>query len=266
MNSIPKTSGVYKIICTVNGKIYIGSAINLRRRWNEHQRRLSLNIHDNQHLQRAYNKYGKSAFEFEIVELARTEILLVRENYWIESLGVCDESIGFNIAKDATAPMRGRKASAETCIKIGNIHRGKVVSEETRAKLSAAKKGVKLSPETRAKIGIASTGRKQSLETIEKRRVSRKGYSHSLETRAKISTANKGKLKGRSISALHRKRISEGHQKRYIVVDPYGNEYDVLGLQQFCLSQGLGISHMIKVAKGKRVHHRGWKCRYADKE
>ena len=52
--------GVYKIVNTVNGKIYIGSSKNIDRRWNEHIRVLELNAHNNQHLQNAWNKYGKN--------------------------------------------------------------------------------------------------------------------------------------------------------------------------------------------------------------
>ena len=38
--SLPHSPGVYQIICVANGKIYIGSAINLRRRWEQHRRLL----------------------------------------------------------------------------------------------------------------------------------------------------------------------------------------------------------------------------------
>ncbi len=37
---IPDTSGVYQIRCKSNGKIYVGSAVNLRARWDTHRREL----------------------------------------------------------------------------------------------------------------------------------------------------------------------------------------------------------------------------------
>lgn len=45
--------GVYKIINTINGKIYIGSSKDIDRRWSEHVRALELNAHINPHLQNA---------------------------------------------------------------------------------------------------------------------------------------------------------------------------------------------------------------------
>src|SRR5260221_10258416 len=47
LNAIPTTSGIYKITCTVNKKIYIGSSINLRKRKGEHWRELRQNKHNN---------------------------------------------------------------------------------------------------------------------------------------------------------------------------------------------------------------------------
>ena len=44
-------TGIYKIINLVNDKIYIGSAVNFVKRWNEHKRKLHLNIHHSSKLQ-----------------------------------------------------------------------------------------------------------------------------------------------------------------------------------------------------------------------
>ena len=58
MESIPKKSGIYQIRNLVNGKIYVGSSVNLETRKTPHYWELENNRHNNQHLQRAYNKYG----------------------------------------------------------------------------------------------------------------------------------------------------------------------------------------------------------------
>ena len=58
--------GIYKILNTVNGKFYIGSTNNLRKRLYEHYRALNLGIHTNKHLQAAWIKYGKEGFKFQI--------------------------------------------------------------------------------------------------------------------------------------------------------------------------------------------------------
>lgn len=45
-----KFSGIYLITNTVNGKQYIGSAVNILRRWDEHRCRLNEWSHANEHL------------------------------------------------------------------------------------------------------------------------------------------------------------------------------------------------------------------------
>jgi predicted GIY-YIG superfamily endonuclease len=61
-------SGIYAIVNTLNNKKYIGSSENLRKRYRQHFNNLNKNKHVNTHLQRAYNKYGASVFEFWILE------------------------------------------------------------------------------------------------------------------------------------------------------------------------------------------------------
>ena len=50
--------GIYKITNLVNGKIYIGSAIRIDRRFKSHLSQLRGNYHINSHLQNAFNEYG----------------------------------------------------------------------------------------------------------------------------------------------------------------------------------------------------------------
>lgn len=49
---------IYKIINTINGKIYVGSAKYFAGRKGEHYSMLRNNKHSNKHLQNSYNKYG----------------------------------------------------------------------------------------------------------------------------------------------------------------------------------------------------------------
>ena len=72
------TVGVYQIKNTDNGKSYIGSSMRLERRLSEHKSRLRHNKHGNRHLQRAWNKYGKDAFEFEVLAELDTDIDILR--------------------------------------------------------------------------------------------------------------------------------------------------------------------------------------------
>jgi len=109
--------GIYFIRNITNGYFYVGSARNCKKRWLFHQWKLNKNTHTNTHLQRAWNKYGKDSFIFEIQETCSVEKLLLLEQVYL------DKYVGlmscYNIAKNATAPMLGRHHSTETKKKIG---------------------------------------------------------------------------------------------------------------------------------------------------
>lgn len=79
-------SGIYKIINLINQKIYVGSTKNFNNRKRDHFNTLKNKKHCNKHLQRAYDKYGKESFIFEILEYCEINILLEREKYYFELL------------------------------------------------------------------------------------------------------------------------------------------------------------------------------------
>lgn len=78
-----KLVGIYKIINIKNNKHYIGSSSHLLRRKREHFYNLSRNTHCNRYLQFSYNKYGHQSFQFVIIELCEQEILLNREQEYL---------------------------------------------------------------------------------------------------------------------------------------------------------------------------------------
>lgn len=105
MTTIPPCdSGVYQIRCIPTGKIYIGSAVNLRKRWEEHRRSLRKGKHRNRYLQAAWNKYGEENFEFSVLEFVGVSSLLHVEQEWIDATGCVDKEMGFNISPTAESP------------------------------------------------------------------------------------------------------------------------------------------------------------------
>jgi len=97
----PDVSGVYKILCVPNGKIYIGSSVNIRVRFFYHRNTLRKQTHRNQYLQKAWNKYGENNFEFSILELADEHSLLSVEQKWIDETNCTNRKTGFNITTTA---------------------------------------------------------------------------------------------------------------------------------------------------------------------
>ena len=75
--------GIYGIRNKINDKIYIGQSTNIKNRFVRHRTHLKHNKHANNHLQNSYNKHGKDAFEFVIIEECDEFQLCVTEQKWI---------------------------------------------------------------------------------------------------------------------------------------------------------------------------------------
>lgn len=138
--SIYKICGIYKIVCLVNNKAYIGQTVNnFGDRRDSHFAKLRGNYHDNAELQSDWNKYGEENFRFEIIEeipSQELEYLNSRENEVIleyKSMG-----LAYNISEGKG--QRGCHLSEETKRKIGEKNRvnmtGRKASEETKRKMS----------------------------------------------------------------------------------------------------------------------------------
>lgn len=90
--------GIYQIKNLINNKVYIGSSINVLERKYKHFWMLSNNIHDNEHLQNSYNKYGYENFIFETVESCDESELILKENFYILNKKSNDSNFGYNLA------------------------------------------------------------------------------------------------------------------------------------------------------------------------
>lgn len=170
-----KYCGIYGIENTFNGKVYIGSSVDILSRWRYHLYALRGNRHQRtkqgktSHLQAAWNKYGEKNFRFYVLEVCSIEDLINHEQAWIDLLKATER---YNISPSSSSP-------------LGTKH-----TQESRKRMSEAKKG-----------------HKQSLETIKKRADALRGRSRiiSEEWRKNIS---KGK-KDKPFTEEHKKKISE---------------------------------------------------------
>jgi group I intron endonuclease len=206
-------SGIYRIENLANRKIYIGSSVDVHKRWDQHRSLLKSGKHGNNYLQHAWNKYGEEAFVFDVLEYTDPTRLVAREDVWIGCTRSLITESGYNIRLAYNSRL-GSSSSEETRAKISVALKGRKkapFSEEHKAKLRAAKVGVKQSPEAIAKrtaaltglkrspevcaaIGARTKGRKLSPEHKAKLIASKVGREVSAETRAKLSATSKGRV------------------------------------------------------------------------
>lgn len=216
----PIGCGIYAIEHIESGKRYIGSSQKMEKRLPTHVWKLRKGIHHSAHLQSAWNLYGEANFKFVLVlRCESVNDLLECEQLEIEIQDATNN--GYNCAKFAGAPMRGRIQGVETREKMRESHKNrKPISEETRARMKLA------SIEREAKK--KEDGRVVSIETREKLSQSGKGRLVSEEVREKISIANKGHvltkeqkakqilaLTGRKLTDEHKKAVSDAGKKRW---------------------------------------------------
>jgi len=186
MGGVAMSSGIYQIENQVNGKRYIGSSVNIESRWSVHLALLRHGKHDNQHLQRAFDKYGESAFAFTILEdVEEFSQLIECEQHYLDT-----SSPEYNIAPTAGSS-------------IGVRH-----NEETRRKMSEAKCGER----------NPFFGKHHSAELLRKLHEGRRGRHHSDESKQKMSAATSGEQHhyyGKHLSEEHKRKISKALKARW---------------------------------------------------
>lgn len=222
--------GIYEIFNTVSGRRYVGSAKNLDLRWYHHRYALERGKHHSFVLQRAWNKHGSAAFLFQIVEECEAPLLVVREQFYIETLrpqyniarraggggGPMSEATRANVAASNTrrtgwhmseeakrkiavahlgnTATKGKKRDPVAAERTAAAHRGMKRSPETCARISAALKGKKRKPysaETRAKLSAAMKARPHNPERVAKMAATKRGSRLTPEHRAKIGEASR---------------------------------------------------------------------------
>lgn len=173
-------SGIYRIVHRDSWRAYVGSAVNIRRRWNVHRQVLRRGTHHSSKLQRAWSKYGEDAFDFQVIFYCEPLQLLPLEQ---SILDICTPA--FNCNPNARSWL-GRKHSPETRAKLSKMKLGvptgrtHVTSEETRAKISAARVGQRPNETTLAKLRAARIGKRPA-----------QGMVHSEEVRSRMSASHR---------------------------------------------------------------------------
>jgi hypothetical protein len=233
-----KISGIYKIQSIKKpNRCYIGSAVNITKRWGHHLQELRINKHGNKKLQNHFNKYGESDFQFSVLvgcPTAGSQLGVKRSEESCKRIGEAHKGrIPWNKGIKATEQAKQNQSKSHIGQKVWNKGKKNIYSEETLLKLRASLKGRKVwnkgkhyhfhnerdnsvykgkifSEETKLKLKIAQANRPPiSAETREKMRIN--------------SMGNKNML-GKPVSKETKQKISEG-LKRYFAEK---KEFDII--------------------------------------
>ncbi len=152
---IPKESGIYKFVCA--NYVYVGSSCNMYVRYNAHLVRLRAGKHYNNIFNRLFAKYGEGSLTFSILEFCVKELLIEREQYWLDYYrGLNAEKI-MNLTEVVNAPMYGKTHTEETKRKISENRTVVHLTDDWKRKISEGNKGTR-----------GSVGRVTSIETKKK--------------------------------------------------------------------------------------------------
>lgn len=186
-------SAIYAIVNRETRDMYVGSAVVVNRRWSAHRRDLARQSHYNTRLQRAFDKYGAAAFDWEIVQFVENRANLIeREQFWLNFFRPA-----YNGRPVANSPL-GTKHSAKTRAKMSAAAKKRGFTEEHRRNISLAKKGIcTISEEQIKRLSVMNKGKTLSAETKAKISATSTGRYHTDEAKKKISDANKARWAAR---------------------------------------------------------------------
>jgi len=213
-----KISGIYRALCVVTGKSYVGKTVDFcSRAHGRRQAHLSAAASgkdDAPKFYRALRKYGPEAFIWEVLEevpASAREALNERERFWIAKLDTINS--GYNCLPGGEGHPLGYKASPETRAKLSEIckrrnsakvlldywsTRPRAHTQETKDKIASASRRQVVSKETKEKMSQSAKARTDR----------HRGYRHTPEAIMAMSLAKLGK----KMTHETREKMSKSHQ------------------------------------------------------
>ena len=121
INPFNQLSGIYRILNKINGNCYIGSSLNVEKRYKHHLSILRHNSSRCSILQKAFNKYGEDNFEFQVILCCKPEYRLYYEQQLIREL-----NSQYNVFTNVSdSPLRQFTFTEQSKLKMSIAHKGK---------------------------------------------------------------------------------------------------------------------------------------------
>ena len=155
--TLPKGPGLYRITDSASGRFYIGSSVNVAKRWYQHQGRLRKGTHPNPMMQNIWNK-DCARLSIALIQACARDGILACEQIALDAAGVGVNPLCMNVLTVAGSHL-GRKRPPETIERLSVAQRGKTATPEAKAKMRAAKLGRTQTVEHRRNSGNARRGK-----------------------------------------------------------------------------------------------------------
>lgn len=279
-NGAANKPGIYKITNTLNGRVYIGQAKRIKKRWSDYQRKLPVGKGHNRFLCNDYLKCLKEVGNDDFLVFTVVEVLdgstkeqrnQREEHYIAEHWDKQDKCYNFQTA----TPSKERSCPS-------------LQPEQTREKLSAASKAAWQNPAYRAAQlarlqkrweGTEGAGEREKLSHRMKAQWQEEGRKESYAKKisdmwadpatreillSKIVTpefVETFKIKCHNQTSWQKmaKTNTKNHGK---VLSPAGEVFEVVGLKAFCETHMLPLSAMRAIhqlTQGKLPSYHGWR-------
>lgn len=289
-------TGIYRILNTQNGHMYVGSAAtSFARRWNTHRRLLLKGKHYCKYLQNAWNMHGADAFVFEILEHTDRGMVIQRESDWIEQYKASGCTL-YNTAPPAWSRLGGkytveeRVRSSQRVKKWLETEAGAAAIEGARRSRWSKSGAAQHMAEKMRRRWADPAHRQKNSENIrramntpqkraERARLTQEEWADPEIRRKRMEGLQRSAQRpeyraGQAESSRRaqqdpkrRQQSADGPSKTWAgFVAPDGTIYaPVTNLNAFCREHGLTASIMYNLVTGKERQHKGWTL-YQSKE
>lgn len=204
---------IYKFTNQINGKIYIGSTKNVKRRLQEHREGVKKRIH--QYLYRAINKYSWDSFKFEVIEECCPLLRNDYENKWIRFYNSLDKNFGYNMCLSDNTCFTEEVIKKMSERMKGNTYKlGKLESSETKERKSKSQMGSKDTDAVKKRKSEAAKKiikTKEHCENISKGKLGKKIKPRSEEFKEMM----RKRMSGVPKTEEHKENLSTSKKKYY---------------------------------------------------
>lgn len=170
-------TGIYCIENIITNKRYIGQSVDIYSRWSHHRSELNNHTHDNNYLQKSWDKYGEDNFKFYIIEKCLKQELDDKEIYYINQYKTLNRDYGYNLKEGGQSGLISEESNEKRKASLRKYYSS---NPEAKKQSSDAAYRQWSNPKIKAKIMGENNGMY--------------GKTHTKEAREKISQAQKGHI------------------------------------------------------------------------